>query len=109
MTAQSARALVLQLAKNISDDGMIIAHVKREFGVTYAKSDIARIRSTRPVKMQRGEIVALAHTDRVIKVGSEDKLLAAIAAHFQKTKPLEIDHWKQVEMIASGGSYVGRA
>jgi hypothetical protein len=84
MTAQTPRALVLQLAKNISDDGMIIAHVKREFGVTYSKKDIAHIRASRPVKVERGAIVALAHTDRVVKVGPCDPLLKALAGYHLK-------------------------
>lgn len=109
MTPSSPRALVISLAKNISDDGMIIAHVKREFGVTYDKRDISRIRSSQPIKIQRAVPVALAHTDRVVKIGAEDKLLAALAKQFQTTKPHEKDHWKQVEMIASGCSYVAAA
>jgi hypothetical protein len=84
MTAQTPRALVLQLAKNISDDGMIIAHVKREFGVTYSKKDIPRIRSSRPVKVGRGVPVALAYADRVIKVGPCDPLLKALAGYHLK-------------------------
>jgi hypothetical protein len=89
MTAQTPRALVLQLAKNISDDGMIIAHVKREFGVTYDKRDIARIRDSRPVKVGRGAIVALAHTDRVVKVPSGDPFLIALANY--KLKYTDMD------------------
>jgi hypothetical protein len=80
MTAQSPRALVLQLAKNISDDGMIIAHVKREFGVTYSKKDIARIRSSRPVKVERG-VVSLSHMDRVVKVPTGDPFLISLAKY----------------------------
>ena len=107
MTPQSPRALVLQLAANINDDGMIIAHVKREFGVTYSKQDIARIRATKPVKFGRATPVALAHADRVVKIGAEDKLLAALAKQFHRTKPDEKEHWERVERIASGCSYEG--
>lgn len=106
MTPQSPRALVLHLDKTISDDGMIIAHVKREFGVTYSKRDIVRIRSTRPVKLQRATPIALAHTDRVVQIGAEDKLLYNIARYKERTKPSEADHWRLVQHIASGGSYV---
>lgn len=102
MTAQTPRAFVLHMAKSISDDGMIIAHVKREFGVTYSKRDIAQIKATLPAKLGRGKIVPLFgdKKDKPLTAGSNDPLLKALAGYHLKHSTLSAVDRKTYQAIA---------
>jgi precorrin-6B methylase 1 len=98
--AATPRSLAARLAQYITDDAAIIAHVKRDFGVTYGVKDIRRIRSNMPVKVERGQIVALAHTDRVVKVEDGDPLLKGLAKYHLAHSNLQPHEAAYYERIA---------
>lgn len=104
MTPQSPRSLAAHLAKYIADDSAIVAHVKRDFGVTYSLHDISRIRSSMPVKVGRGHIAPLKgdRNDKAVQIGHKDPLLHGIATLFEKQRPHEARHWRVVQQTALG-------